>query len=202
MNKRHLHHFWTRFRRIKPWYFLVVALISAVVCVLALHDNNLHMLKLRSAVFSADQQNGDIEKPLKALQAYVTAHMNTDLSPNNSTVYPPIQLKSTYERLVQAQVEQVAQSNTKLYSDAQTYCEQQNSTDISGRNRVPCIDQYVQSHNRQAAPPIPDALYKFAFVTPIWSPDLAGWSMVVAMLSGIIGAVFFVLDRWFKRTIA
>src|SRR5438309_954520 len=103
MNKRHLHHIWTRLRYVKPWYFLALAILSGVVCVFALRANNEHMIKLRQAVYDADKDNTDIQKPLRDLQAYVTTHMNADLSTGQATVYPPIQLKYTYQRLVQSQ---------------------------------------------------------------------------------------------------
>ncbi len=198
MNKRHLHHLWTKVRWIKPWYFLVLAIISSVICVFALRANNQHMIVLRDAVYTADKDNTDVQTPLKALQAYVTSHMNTDLNTGKSTVYPPIQLKYTYDRLKQAQTDQLAKANTDIYSQAQAHCEAQNSTDVSGRNRVPCIEQYVQSHTTQPLPSIPDALYKFSFVTPRWSADVAGWSMVVAILSGLLFAVTFMV-RWILR---
>ena len=201
MNKRHLHHAWTRFRRIKPWYFLILAIVSAVVCIFALRANNEHMIKLRSAVYAADQNNTDVQAPLKVLQAYVTSHMNTNLNAGSTSVYPPIQLKYTYDRLVKAQGNQVAQANSQLYNAAQTYCEQQNSTDFSGHNRVPCIEQYVQSHNTQKLAIIPDALYKFAFATPAWSPDLAGWSMLLAIVSSLLFVITFVISWWFRKHI-
>lgn len=199
MNKRHLHHLWTKFRRVKPWYFLVLAVVSAVICIFALRANNQQMIKLREAVYAADQSNGDVEAALKKLQAYVTSHMNTNLDAGGNAVYPPIQLKYTYERLTQGQKEQFAQANAQLYTAAQAACEQQNSTDVSGRNRIPCIEQYVQAHNPKQLAPVPDALYKFAFATPAWSPDLAGWSMVVAILSVILTVLSFIVHRWFHK---
>jgi len=104
------------------------------------------MIRLRDAVYSADKTNADTKQPLKNLQNYVTAHMNTNLSSGPNAPYPPIQLKYTYERLVKSNGTAVADANNKIYSEAQKYCEQQNSTDFSGRNRVPCIEQYVNSH--------------------------------------------------------
>src|SRR3954469_4688027 len=150
MNKRSMHHIWIKFRHIKPWYFLAIAVVSGVLCVFALRANNQHMIKLRTAVYAADEKGTDVQKPLKDLQAYVTSHMNTNLSSGTTAVYPPIQLKYTYERLIQAQGGQVQSS--QLYSEAQAYCERQNSSDFSGRNRVPCIEQYVQSHNPEHLP--------------------------------------------------
>jgi hypothetical protein len=197
MNKRRLHHIWTKLRLVKPWYLLTIALLSAVICVFALRANNQHMLSLRDAVYSADKNNSDVQSALNHLQAYVTAHMNTNLSTGTS-VYPPVQLKYTYDRLVQAQQAAAAASSgdTDLYTAAQGYCEQQDPVDFSGHNRVPCIEQYVQSHGGTAlpsSPNIPDSLYKFAFVSPHWSPDLAGWTLLVAIASLLLAAGLYVL---------
>ena len=200
MNKRRLHHLWTKLRGVRPWYFLVIALISIGVCGTALRLNNEHMIRLRDAVYAADKDNGDVQGSLQALQAYVVAHMNTNLSAGPQAVRPPIQLKYTYDRLVQAQSDQVAKNNTQIYNDAQHYCEAQNSSDFSGRNRIPCIEQYVQGHGVNLAT-IPDALYKFDFIAPAWSPDFAGWSMVVAALSSLLFVLSFVIYKLFKTAI-
>jgi len=201
MDRRQLHHVWTKLRLIKPWYFLVLALLSGVIGVLALRANNEQMIKLRDAVYSADQKDGNVQGTLQALQAYVTAHMNTNLSAGPDPVYPPIQLKYTYDRLVQAQADAVSQTNSQLYTDAQHYCEAQDSTDFSGHNRVPCIEQYVESHD-VSLPTIPDALYKFDFISPTWSPDLAGWSVVTASTSGLLFVATFGVETWLKRHVA
>lgn len=198
MDKRKLHHLWTKVRAVRPAYLLALTLIGLVMSVVALRANNQHMLELRDKVFAADEAGGDVQKSLKDLQAYVTTHMNTDLSTGKNPVYPPIQLKHTYEELVRARSEEFAKANSQLYNDAQHYCEQQNSTDFSGRNRVPCITQYVESHSTQKLPPIPDDLYKFSFASPKWSPDLAGWSLVFTALSGL-AFVVLLLSRWWLK---
>jgi hypothetical protein len=202
MNKRQLHHLWTKFRLVKPWYFLILALIWGVIAVFALRANNQQMVELRQAVYVADQRGSDVQEPLRQLQAYVTTHMNTNLNAGQSAVYPPIQLKYTYERLVKARGDETAKANSQLYSAAQALCEQQNPAGVSGRNRIPCIEQYVQSHNPQQAPIIPDALYKFAFTSPSWSPDLAGWSLVLAVLSGLLFVAALVVRFWFRHSLA
>jgi hypothetical protein len=154
------------------------------------------MVTLRSAVYTADQNNTDITTALNNLRTYVYAHMNTNLATSDG-VYPPVQLKYTYDRLVKAESDRVAQANSQLYTQAQAYCQQQNSVDFSGRNRVPCITNYVNAHGIKTQP-VPDALYKFDFVSPTWSPDLAGWSMVFAGLCLVIGVILFALRRWVK----
>ncbi len=155
------------------------------------------MLKLRNAVYAADQNNGDVQGTLQRLQAYVTTHMNTNLSSGSSAVYPPIQLKYTYQRLLDAESASAAQANSQLYTDAQGYCQAQIPTGFSGRYRVPCIEQYVESHDT-ALPTIPTALYEFDFVSPTWSSDLAGWTMLLAIASWLLfgaGALYRVSRR-------
>jgi preprotein translocase subunit SecF len=185
MNKRWLHHLWTKLRFVKPWYFLILAIVSGIICIFALRANNEHMIKLRDAVYTADQNNTDVQQTLQQLQAYVTTHMSTSTS-----VYPPIQLKYTYDRLEQAESDAATAANTQLYTNAQTYCQQQDSVDFSGHNRVPCIEQYVETHDTQLAP-IPDALYKFDFVSPTWSPDLAGWTLLLTIVTAILFVITF-----------
>ena len=201
MEKKQLHHLWTKLRPIKPRYFLILFLVSGLICFGALRHNNQTMVKLRSAVYTADQNNGNVQAALQNLQKYVVNHMNTGLSSGPTAVYPPIQLKYTYDRLEQAATQSANASNTQVYTDAQHYCEQQDSTDFSGRNRVPCIEQYVTSHGGVQAAPIPTSLYEFDFIAATWSPDLAGWSLVVSALLFILFIVTFIVDRWFKARV-
>jgi hypothetical protein len=187
-------------RWIKPWYFLVLAIISGVICISALRANNEHMLVLREAVYAADKDNGDVQGSLQALQAYVTSHMNTGLSSGPNAVYPPIQLKYTYDRLIKAQSDQAAANNSQLYTEAQNYCQTQIPTGFSGRFRIQCIEEYIQSHDT-SLPQIPDALYKFAFASPSWSPDLAGWSLLSTILLAATTVAAFIGSWWLKREV-
>lgn len=200
MNKRRLHHFWRTFRHISPWYFLAVTVVLGTVAVIALRSNNQHMVVLRTAVYEADKNDGDVTKALNDLRLYVYSHMNTSLASSDG-VYPPIQLKYTYDRLVKAESDHVAEANKQVYTAAQHYCEQQNSVDFSGHNRVPCIEAYVNTHGVKTHS-IPDDLYKFDFVSPMWSPDLAGWSVVATILSLITFVILFIVRLWFKHNVA
>jgi len=198
MDKKQLHHLWTKIRPIKVWYLLVLFVVSAAVAVLALRQNNLTMVELRQAVYTADEQNKDVEGALQRLRSFVYGHMNTDLSAGDEAVYPPIQLKYTYQRLQEAEKARVQQDSSAIYTEAQAYCEQQNATDFSGRNRVPCIEQYVSQRGVKEKT-IPDAMYKFDFVSPSWSPDLAGFSVVFAVIFLILLLARIVLGRLLHR---
>ncbi len=165
--------------------FLGLFIISLVFSVWALRHNNLTMIKLRDVVYAADKNGSDVTTPLNNLRAYVYGHMNTNLASGGNAIKPPVQLKYTYEKLVQAEQARVDAINSQIYTQAQLYCQAQNSTDFSGRNRVPCIQAYVSSHGGAKAKEIPTALYQFDFVSPTWTPDLAGWSLVATILLGL-----------------
>lgn len=165
--------------------FLVAVLLSGLLAVYGLRDNNLTMINLRDSVYRADQQNGDVESALRELRVHIYSHMNTDPGSGSNSIRPPIQLKYRYERLVSAEKQRIAEANTKVYTDAQIFCEQQNPASVSGRSRVPCIEDYV-ARNGIKEQQIPEALYKFDFVSPIWSPDLAGWSLLTFAIAGVL----------------
>lgn len=155
----------------------------------------------RDAVYAADRDNGDVQGALSELQLYVTAHMNTSLTTGNANVYPPIQLQYTYQRLVQQQGSQQQNNNDQLYTQAQAYCQSVNPNDFSGRNRVPCIEQYVRERGStiQMAKPVSPSLYQFSFASPRWSPDLAGYSLLAFIVLIAATVVKFAVDKVFKR---
>jgi hypothetical protein len=203
MNKRRLHHSWKTIRRIRPIYFLILAVIFGVIASFALRSNYVRMTELREAVYAADRDNGDVQTALNELQAYVISHMNTSLNTGKTGVYPPIQLQNTYQRLVQAQAASQQGANGDLYTRAQAYCQQQNASDFSGRNRVPCIEKYVQENGSATnmGAKIDPSLYQFDFVAARWSPDLAGWSLVAAVLFLLAAIVKFIIDLFIKRSL-
>ena len=170
---------------------------------MALRNNNLEMVRLREALYKADETGQNVEGALNNLRTYVYGHMNTKLSSPDG-IYPPIQLKHTYERLLAAQ--NPTSDNTRVYQDAQAFCEQQNPTGFSGRGRVPCIEAYVAEHGSSSPttekPAIPSDMYKFDFVSPAWSPDFAGWTLLASgflwlafALRSLAGLVLRLLKR-------
>ncbi len=198
MNKRRLHHTWRQLHKFSAWYFLLGFVIWSGIAVGALRNNNLTALRLRDEVMKVDQQNGDVEAALRELRAYMHGHMNTSLAVEGG-VYPPIQLKYRYERLVEAELAKTNQSNT-VYADAQKYCEANEPESFYGAGRLTCIQGYIdrQPNVKTETPYIPDSLYKFDFASPAWSADLAGLSIVAAALFGILFVVRFGLERWMR----
>jgi hypothetical protein len=194
MNKRHLHHVWRFYRHIKPRYFLIAFIVFGATCLVAARHNNEQMVHLRDAVYTADKNGGDVEGALRRLRQYVYAHMNTGLSSGPNAVHPPIQLKYTYERLEQQQAGTLGQGNSTLYQNARDYCEGQSDV---GSTVIACIQQYAASHGDQL-PAVPDSLYKFDFTAAKWSPDLAGWSLVLTVLAAL-GFIASALYHWWAK---
>lgn len=197
MDKKFFRHWYKTLRQVNAWLLLVVAVVSAVVCVLALRNNNITALALRDKVNQVDKNNGDVDAALQELRKYVFSHMNTNLSSGPNAIKPPVQLKYRYERLLQAQQEQVSTQNAQIYSDAQAECEKQFPKGLSGSGRIPCVTAYITSRG-VTQDPIDSSQYKFDFVTPVWTPDLAGWSLVVASLAFALFVIRLVLERWMK----
>lgn len=193
-----------KFWRVPYRVFLALLIVSGVVAIYALRHNNQTMVKLRAEVYAADQAGGDVNGALNKLREYVYGHMNTDLSSGGNAIKPPIQLKYAYERLLDAQQQTAAANNSQIYTQAQTYCQGQVPAGFSGRGRVPCVQDYVTSHGVKTTP-IPTGLYQFDFVSPAWSPDLAGWSLAVTALMGLgFTASFliqFLTNRRFKESL-
>lgn len=200
MDKKQLHHLWTtKIRPIKVWYLLVLFLLSTAITIFALRANDLRMVELRQEVYTADKENGDVEGALQNLRAHVYAHMNTELSRGSSAVYPPIQLKYTYQRLLDAEQQRVQAGASEVYTAAQRHCEQQNPTSFSGGSRIGCVEQYISEHRAQPARIIPDAMYKFDFVSPSWSPDLAGFSLVLTVALLVLLVLRIIAGRILRR---
>ena len=185
----------TSFHRVPYTIFLALFIIAAIVAIYALRQNNQTMVKLRAEVYAADQADGDVNSALNKLREYVYGHMNTDLSSGGNAIKPPIQLKYTYERLLGTEQQKAASSNSKIYTDAQNYCQALVPAGTSGRGRIPCVQDYVTSRDVKTTP-IPTGLYQFDFISPTWSPDLAGWSLVIAALT-LLAFIF----SWLMQTL-
>jgi hypothetical protein len=193
-HKRKLHHVLNLVRRLNYFVLLGACLLSLAIAVFGLRHNNQEMVKLRTAVFVADEKNGDIEKSLRELRSYVYAHMNTNLASGANAVKPPIQLKYTYERLMASNASNYQAATAKVLDDAQNTCIAQYPGNVFSQPRLDCAKTYAASHP-VTQKTIPDDLYKFDFVSPGWTPDMAGWSLVVSGLFMLIFILRF-LSTW------
>lgn len=181
MKKGQLHDTRKRIERVKAVHLLLLAVIFGLLAVYGLRSNYTTMVELREAVYQADRQNGNTEAALQALRSHVYSHMNTDLSSGDNPIKPPIQLKVRYERLAAAEQQRVKDQNNKITADAEAICAQQFPAGGYNAPRVSCVQDYVSQRAVSQAAAVPEQLYKFDFISPRWSPDLAGISLVLSV---------------------
>lgn len=182
MNKRHIHHYITVLGHVKTWQLVVIALLLSVVSVALLRYNSIEAVRLFEAVKQADRDNADTIKALTELQRYVSQHMNTQLE--------RVSLEETYARDYQTALDRLAKSgitNQVDYDAIQQSCQ----AELSRTGSFPAYAQCVSNQASQTAPgenpqlqanlPNP-ARYQYTFISPTWSPDLAG---ITLLLTGV-----------------
>lgn len=198
MNIRKLHHYYRNIAFVKAWYFLVPALVFALLAVHGLRSNYSTMVKLREAVYVADQQDGDVEGALVQLRSHVHSHMNTNLTSGRNAIRPPIQLKARYDRLVTAEAERVKAANVNINKEAEQVCGARFPNAGFNAPRVACIQDYVGAKATKERA-VPDQLYKFDFVSPRWSLDLAGTSILLAVIFITLFFARLILEYYLRR---
>jgi hypothetical protein len=156
-----------RLRYVKTWQLVIILILMGFISATFLRLNDIGMIDRRNAVLSADQV-GDktiTQNRLYDLQRYVSAHMNTDMGKG-------IYLEASYKRDVQAAYTRASGgSSGNIYKKAQETCAPRYSS---------WSPAYVQCTVTAGALVLPKAgVYLHAYVSPIWSPDFAGWSLVV-----------------------
>lgn len=197
MDKRQLHHQYKKIRHIKSWYFLIAAGIFLAIGVQGLRQNNFEAIRLKDEVVKADETGGDIESPLRDLRQHIYSHMNSDLSTGPTSIKQPIQLKNRYEKLLNAEAKITKKKNAEVQKKAQSICGQKFPASGFNSSRVACVADYV-GQNAAKERTIPSELYKFDFVSPTWTADKAGLSLLAA---GILLAIFLVrvVVGWWYR---
>lgn len=189
-------------QRVKTWQLLVLLLLMVFVSATFLRLNNIGMAERRESVLAADE-SGDsiaIENRLYELQRYTTQHMNSDTG--------PFYLEGQYRRNAQQVVDEAIQSDTSgpnINALAEAACRPQFSS---------WSPAYVQCFADELAkfPPSEDPvqnitlpsteLYRYNFASPLWSPDFAGFAVLVCavILLMIFGRMAsLLLLRWLVK---
>lgn len=174
-------------RSIRTWQLLLVFVLFFALSIYLLRQNNLNMIKLREAVKTADLQNSDVQGALSALQQYVTSHMNTNLGEG---IYLEKTYQRAYDRAVQAKL-QVGSSSSTAYQQADRDCRAVFSNTYSFQAYIQCVTAKITALGSAQDPlagvkaPSTD-LYRHNFASPIWTPDLAGWTVLITILLFII----------------
>ncbi len=202
----------------RAWVGITLAtlVLTAFLAVGSLRHNNQTMGELRTAVFIADRDDGDVERALQQLRDHVIHHMNADLVQNRETgvgaqAEKPIQLVHKYYRDTlaahQSVIDQLSSDMVDALGQARSICEV-DTVPIS--ERLACLQRETQRLGGVTYPaiePLAKDFYVFDYVSPSWSPDLAGWSIVIFWLAlvaigatlvlgpGLTGLQFLIIGR-------
>lgn len=174
-------------KRVATWQLVIILVLVGFLAATFLRLNNIGMDQRRQALYAADKA-GDattIANRLADLQRYVNSHMNAD----TGAVY----LQNEYNRDAQAATKAAAEADTintsPILKAAVDTCHAKYPYDNYG-STVYGFRQCVGDELAKVAGapdldsaiklPNPD-LYRYSFAAPLWSPDFAGWTLVVCV---------------------
>lgn len=184
MNKRYLRHLLAGLRKVKLWQLILLFLVLLGLSVGLLRQNSLNMIRLRDAVKTTDAQNGDVQGALAALQRYIGSHMNANMT--DKGIYLDKTYQRAYDRAFQAAAQSGSSSST-IYQQADHACRNGFVASGSFQGYVQCVADNVAASGSAADPlatfkaPTAD-LYRHNFVSPLWSPDLAGFVVILTLI--------------------
>lgn len=149
------------------------------------------MVQRRDAVLKADKEgrDEDILNRMYDLQRFTASHMNASTG--------RFDLTEQYRRDVQKVINEAAQDSNpygNIYAQAAAVCGPRYSSYSPGYQQ--CMLNEIEKY--PSAPEIKDtldlpnpALYRHGFVSPLWSPDFAGFSTLLFLLIALL-----ILARW------
>lgn len=170
-------------QRVKTWQLFVLLILAAFIAATFLRLNNIGMVERRTAVIAADKagKQEDIIRRLYDLQQYVSAHMNTDLGKG-------VYLESTYQQDSQKALNAASNDqnpNGNIYKKAQEVCAPRFNHYSTAYLQCTTSElaKYPASSDLIGAVKLPSAsAYLHDYESPVWSPDFAGWSVVVCVV--------------------
>lgn len=189
-------------QKVKTWQLVLLLILMSFVAATFLRMNNTGMVQRRNAVAAADKVGNvpDTTARIYDLQRWSAAHMNAD----SGTFY----LQEQYNRDAQRALSQssdLSAASAQANADAEAVCHPQ----FNGWSTayMQCFLAELAKHpssEKLPEPKLPSpALYRYSFVSPLWSPDFAGWSIIgcLVIIIMIIGRIIslFVLRLMLRR---
>ncbi len=178
-------------QRVKTWRLVVLLILMLFLTATFLRLNNTGMVARRHAIAAADKSGNvdDIAARIYDLQRYSAAHMNA----NTGVFY----LQEQYNRDVQKQAVDASGSGSARALEIRRAAEDVCKPQFNGWSQA-YVRCYVDELNKHPADEIASAKlqlpsaaqYRYSFVSPAWSPDFAGWSIVICF-----GLLFMIAMR-------
>lgn len=183
-----------RLSQIKTWQLVLLLLLMVFITATFLRLNNIGMIQRREAVLSADKNSTDptiIQTRLYDLQRYVASHMNADMG----TIYLEGQYKRDSQKAIDAASDD-SNPNGNVFRRAQEICAPRYAN-LGGYSQayqqcvVSELESFSPAGNPQSSVTLPKAdQYRYSYATPVWSPDFAGFSVLIC-----IAILFLIIAR-------
>jgi len=184
-------HVYRQIQRAKTWQLLLVLMLVGFVAATFLRLNNVGMVQRLEAVEAADKEGRDEDmfNRVYDLQRYTASHMNASTG--------QFDLVEQYNRDVKKVLENASDDtnpNGNVNAKAAAVCDPQFTWGSPAY--VQC---FIEELNKYPAAPdiensldLPNpALYRHSFISPLWSPDFAGFSTLIFIVIALI-----ILGRW------
>ena len=204
-----------RLQQVKTWQLVLILVLGLFVTATFLRLNNIGMIQRREAVLSADQE-GDLDvlkNRLYDLQRYAASRMNASTG--------PIYLQESYNRAANT-AKKKAESETRrgganIYKKIEDeVCgpkARANGWRWPDARYIACqrteLAKYPEAEQGSGQVTLPsEKLFRHSFVSPVWSPDFAGFSVlfcllitlvIIARLVGI-AILRILLGRYYRST--
>lgn len=206
-------------RNLRTWQYILILIPLLFLTATFLRIDHIRMTELKSAVLNADSE-GDTEKissSLEELKKFTFSHMviNIDDSNGNYDIYfgtGPFYLEQQYLRDANATIEKAEREgstnpNGNIYAAATAICKPQaiaNGWSWNSTGYLECmtseIAKYPASDNFSSAEIPSTELYRYNFASPIWTPSLSGFSIILCIILFIV--IFARLLIWLILRIA
>lgn len=182
-DNRSMRHSLKQLQRVKTWQLVILLILMLFITATFLRLNNTGMVARRHAVEAADK-SGDVDAiraRIVDLQRYSAAHMNA----NTGVFY----LQGQYNRDVEKQASEASGAGSEKALEIRRAADAVCKPQFSGWSPA-YVRCYVDELNKHPADEITSAnlqlpnsaQYRYGFVSPVWSPDFAGWSVVICIL--------------------
>ena len=182
-----------KIKKVKTWQLVFLLIIFLIITATFLRLNNIGMVERRSAVEAADKSlnESDITSRLLDLQHYSASHMNADTG--------AFYLKNLYQKLAD-QAKGKAQSQLdgdqvniykKVDDEVCAPLAKANNWRWPDERYTDCLSdalaKYPAAKNISVTQYLPNAnLFRYSFVSPRWSADFAGFSVIIMFLLIVI----------------
>lgn len=190
--RRNLRNRLKQIQMVKTWQLVLIFLLMSFVSASLLRLNNVGMIERRDAVMTADQSCDKevIKNRLYDLQRYVSGHMNTDLGSRG------VALENLYNcdyQNIMKEQQQYHNENGNIFKKVQDICAPKYSSNSQGYKD--CVNtelaNFPQGQELVDIVNLPTEPYYHSFASPRWSPDFAGFAVLITALVGVI-----IILRW------